>query len=225
LPLRVACHSGVWAVFGAHMAFNFGAYYLTNWSPTYYKDVLGVAPADAYIHLMLPHLSNLAAKAANPAIGAHLAARGHSLVASRRLFTCSGFVLAACLLLSVHACRGSVWLSTLLFSLANASFGLAPSGFKANYLDITEEHVGIIAGYGNTLGTVASFLQPRMLAVILDSTGATPVTTATGSWTLVLGTVAAVNVLAALNYYAHATVTPVERLVAEEGMKPRLKHA
>ena len=26
------------------MAFNFGAYYLTNWSPTYYKDVLGLSP-------------------------------------------------------------------------------------------------------------------------------------------------------------------------------------
>ena len=47
-----------------------------------------------------------------------------------------------------------MWCSTVLFSLTNAAFGLAPSGFKANYLDITEEYVGVISGYGNTLGTV-----------------------------------------------------------------------
>ena len=39
----VALHPGVWAVFVAHIAFNFGAYYMTNWNPTYYADVLGVA--------------------------------------------------------------------------------------------------------------------------------------------------------------------------------------
>ena len=138
LPWAVATHGGLWAVFGAHMAFNFGAYYLTNWSPTYYKDVLGLTPADAAIHLMLPHVTNLAAKAANPAIVSLLARRGYSLLASRRAFTCAGFVLAAAVLLPVHRARASsVWVSTASFSLANAFFGLAPSGFKANYLDVT----------------------------------------------------------------------------------------
>merc|ERR1719231_1330067 len=162
------------------MAFNFGAYYLTNWSPTYYKDVLHVPPEEAYLHLMLPHLTNLAAKALNPSIVALLASRGFSLLASRRAFTISGFTLAALTLWLVYPLRGSVWASTLAFSLANAFFGLAPSGFKANYLDITEAHVGIVSGYGNTLGTVASFVQPKLLARVLDATGATAESTATG---------------------------------------------
>jgi MFS family permease len=68
MPWAVALHPGLWAVFLAHMAFNFGAYYLTNWSPTYYKDVLGVAPKDAYIHLMVPHITNLLVKSSNPSI-------------------------------------------------------------------------------------------------------------------------------------------------------------
>ena len=107
-------------------------------------------------------------------------------------------------------------MSTALFSLANAFFGLSPSGFKANYLDITEEYVGIIAGYGNTLGTVASFVQPKLLARILDATGATAQSTATGSWAAVLATVACTNLLAAGNYALHATVTPVERDAAKK---------
>ena len=71
--------------------------------------------------------------------------------------------------------------------------------------------MGIIAGYGNTLGTVASFVQPKLLAFILQNTGATSATTATGSWTAVLATVALSNILAAGNYALHATVDPIER--------------
>ena len=48
-------------------------------------------------------------------------------------------------------------------------------------LDITEQYVGVIAGYGNTLGTIASFGQPKLLAWILDHTGATAESTAGGS--------------------------------------------
>ena len=109
----------------------------------------------------------------------------------------------------------SVWASTVLFSLANAFFGLAPSGFKANYLDITQDYVGIVAGYGNTLGTVASVVQPKMLGWVLEATGATKETTASGSWTVVLAIVSAVNLLAATNYFAFSTVTPIEKLVLE----------
>ena len=212
MPSNVALSGGLWAVFGAHMAFNFGAYYLTNWSPTYYKDVLGLSPTKAYIHLMIPHFTNLAAKSSNPMIVAALAKNGYSLLASRKVFTCTGFLLATLVLMPVPMMANySVWWSTLLFSLANAFFGLAPSGFKANYLDITEEYVGIIAGYGNTLGTVASFIQPKLLARILEATGATSESTATGSWSLVLATVGLSNMLAAINYASYATVHPIEK--------------
>jgi len=219
LPWGVALHSGLWAVFLAHMAFNFGAYYLTNWSPTYYKDVLGVPPAEAYLHLMIPHLTNLAAKTSNPSINSWLARNGYDLLASRKAFTCAGFILAAAVLTAVYPLRGSVWASTVCFSLANAFFGLAPSGFKSNYLDITEEYVGIISGYGNTLGTVSSFLQPKLLAFILDSTGATKESTATGSWTLVLLVVAGTNLAAAAFYSLFATTVPIEQQVKDRQKK------
>ena len=46
-------------------------------------------------YLMAPHITNLAAKSLNPIIGAALARRGFSLLASRRAFTMAGFSLAA----------------------------------------------------------------------------------------------------------------------------------
>ena len=114
-------------------------------------------------------------------------------------------MLAAAALLPVRFIAGpyKVILSTVCFSIANAMFGLSPSGFKANYLEITEEYVGIIAGYGNTLGTVASFVQPKIIDYVLSTTG---------SWAIVLATVCAVNTAASINYALHATVDPIEKL-------------
>jgi MFS-type transporter involved in bile tolerance (Atg22 family) len=187
----------------AHVAFNFGAYYMTNWNPTYYSEVLGLTAAQARIHLSMPHVSNLLVKALNPSLVRLAEKRGFTLLGSRRLFTTVGFLCSAAMLLPVSQARGlSPWVSTALFSAANCFFGLAPSGFKANYLDITERYVGIISGYGNTLGTFASWAGPQLVAAVLQRTG---------SWDLVLGCVALVNVLAAANYCLHSTVNVVER--------------
>lgn len=202
IPLRLAFHPGLWAIFVAHMAFNFGAYYMTNWNPTYYAEVLQVSPADAQFHLMMPHVTNLISKAMNPILVAMVQRRGFSLLASRQIFTAAGFVAAAAAVLPVYQLRDAgPWVSTTLFSLANACFGLAPSGFKANYLDVTEKYVGVVSGYGNTLGTVASWIGPQLVALILQYSE---------SWDAVLISVAVVNCAAALNYLQHATVTPIE---------------
>ena len=207
MPFHVATSPGLWAVFGAQMAlaFNFGAYYQTNWSSVYYNDVLDVVPKDSAYHLMMPNITNLIAKSLTPTINAFLAKRGYSLLKCRKLFTCSGFMLAAAALLPLRFIVGpnKVILSTVCFSIANAMLGLSPcGGFKNNYLEITEENVGIIAGYGNTLGTVASFVQPKIVDYILSTTG---------SWALVLATVCAVNTAASINYALHATVDPFEK--------------
>lgn len=205
LPLAVAVHPGLWAVFVTHVAFNFGAYYMTNWNPTYYTDVLRMSPAAAKYHLSMPHISNLVSKALNPTLVALVQRNGVGLLGSRRLFTSTGFVLAAGALLCVYSARKmNPWVSTVLFSLANSFFGLAPSGFKSNYLDITEQYVGIISGYGNTLGTMASWAGPQLVAMLLQNYD---------SWALVLLVVATSNVLVSLFYLAYATVTPIEQLV------------
>mmetsp|Transcript_39671 Transcript_39671/g.92083 ORF Transcript_39671/g.92083 Transcript_39671/m.92083 type:complete len:342 (+) Transcript_39671:82-1107(+) len=204
VPLSVALHRGVWAVFICHIAFNNGAYYMTNWSPTYYSEVLRVPPAEAKYHMMLPHVANLAAKATVPGLVALVARRGFSLIMSRKLFTVVGFVISAAALLPVHQLReANPWYSTALFCITNTFFGIAPSGFKSNYLDITEEYVGTIAGYGNTLGTVASWLGPQLVVFLLHRFG---------SWDLVLASVGAINVLAALNYSGNAVASPVEQI-------------
>mmetsp|Transcript_61758 Transcript_61758/g.162222 ORF Transcript_61758/g.162222 Transcript_61758/m.162222 type:complete len:515 (+) Transcript_61758:95-1639(+) len=207
IPLRLALHPGLWAIFVAHICFNYGAYYLTNWSPTYYAEVLRVDPAEAKYHLMLPHIANLATKSLVPTMVTAIDQRGYTLLASRRIFTVAGFLAAGAALAPIHQLKDfNPWVSTILFSVANACFGLAPAGFKSNYLDVTERYVGVVSGYGNTLGTVASWIGPQFVAFILARFA---------SWDIVLCSVAGCNVLAALFYMRYATVTPIEATKAK----------
>ena len=214
MPWKMARHRGLSAIFVCHIAFNFGAYYLTNWSPQYYKDILHLEPNEAKLHLMFPHITNLFIRTLNPSLIAAVGRAGYTLLQSRRLFTFFGYTLAAACLAPVHALKDlDAWVSTALFSIANAAFGLAPTGFKSNYLDVTQQYVGIVAGYGNTLGTVASIIGPRVTAATLVRTK--------GNWYAVLWTVCATNLLAAWNYSRNSVVRPVEQLIQEEEKEKR----
>eukprot|EP00928_Gymnodinium_smaydae_P044335 TRINITY_DN2957_c0_g1_i1.p1 TRINITY_DN2957_c0_g1~~TRINITY_DN2957_c0_g1_i1.p1 ORF type:complete len:487 (+),score=72.40 TRINITY_DN2957_c0_g1_i1:103-1563(+) len=211
LPTHLAFKSGMWAVFVCHMAFNFGAYYLTNWSPTYYSQVLKVSNEHAKYHLMMPHVTNLATKSLNPILIKWVDTLGISVLRNRQLFTVFGFLMAAVVLLPVHQLRGlNPWVSTVLFSACNAFFGLSPSGFKANYLDITEKYVGSISGIGNALATVSSWVGPQFVAFLLSRYQ---------SWDLVLASVALSNIVASVVYLKCATVVPIERDVKPDEKK------
>ena len=214
MPWAMARHPGLWAIFICHIAFNFGAYYLTNWSPQYYKDILNLEPHQAKLHLMLPHVTNLFIRTLNPALISAVSRAGYSLLQSRQLFTVVGYVAAASCLAPVYSLRDlSPWISTAVFSMANGFFGLAPTGFKSNYLDVTQQYVGIVAGIGNTLGTVASIVGPKITAATLVRTD--------GNWYAVLWTVCAVNLVAAWNYSRNAVVRPIETLIEEDKGKKK----
>ena len=52
----------LWAIFAAHGAFNFGVYFVTSWSPTYYQEALALRPEEwaSLVAFSLPPLLNLA---------------------------------------------------------------------------------------------------------------------------------------------------------------------
>lgn len=202
MPFSMLMHPGIWAIFVSHMAFNYGAYFETNWNAIYYVEVLLLTPVQAQVHLMMPHITNLVAKTLAPILNKFVLSRGVSLLATRRLFTSFGFTVAAIAFLPIYSLRASnPWVSTLMFSIANACFGLAPNGFKANYLDVTEVYVGIVSGYGNLLATGMSAIGPIITTFLLKTFE---------RWDVVHLSVAVINMLAVFTFVTFSTTTPVE---------------
>ena len=210
------CEPALLAIFGSHCAFNLGVYFVTTWSPTYYKEVLGLAPEalSSVVALSCPPLVNLGVKlfVTRPAEAALRHGRGFSTLRCRRFFSGVGFVggAAAMLLVQPAAALGGPWLATACFTAAISFAALHPSGFKANYLDaVSPAKAGLVSGFGNTLASCASFAGPLGVSALLSSTG---------SWTVVFVGIGGTNLAAAALFCTLSTATPLdERRAKSEG--------
>jgi hypothetical protein len=148
-------------------------------------------------------VANIAAIFVAPALVKFANQKGTTLRASRCFFTAAGLLGAGLCLGPAYQLRElSPWVTTVLLALANGFFGLSPSGFKANYLDVTELYVGVVSGYGNTLGTCASFFGPQLVGFFLKGNG---------GWDAALASIVAASFFASAVFVSFCTVTPVER--------------
>jgi sugar phosphate permease len=93
----------LWAIFASHAAFNFGVYFITSWTPTYYEEELGLRPDEATLALMMPPLVNLGVKLllCKPLETAMRDVLRLDVLRRRRAFSCLGFIGAAAALMLV----------------------------------------------------------------------------------------------------------------------------
>lgn len=202
VPIKFLYHPALWAIFFAHVTFNYGAYMITNWNPTYYSEVLNMRPAEMSLHLSMPNVLNLMATLLNPTLNRKADAMGFKDLNSRRLFTAAGFMGSAAMMLPIYLLRSrDPWVTTFFFGFGNAFFGLARNGFKSNYLDVTNKYVGTVSGIGNTLGTAALWFGPQFIAYVLINFA---------SWNAVFCSIAVMNTVASINFVWFATATPLE---------------
>lgn len=100
----------------------------------------------------------------------------------------------------------SPWWSTGLFSVALAGTGFHAESFRANYLDVTKEHVGLVSGVGNCLSSLSAMLAPFIVGAILRKTS--------GDWSPVWMLSSLASIAAAVVFGAFSTTTPVEEEVS-----------
>merc|ERR1712232_1043727 len=93
------------------------------------------------------------------------------------------------------------YVTTATFSLVLAFAAFHPSGFKANYMDVTLRSGGVVSGIGNTIGSVASGVGPLLVANWKGFSG---------SWDGPLHSVALLNCIAAVIYCSCSSTTPIE---------------
>jgi len=221
---KVLLHPSILSLFCVHMIYNFVTLTMNSWMPTYYNDVLKLNPNEAKLHIVLPQLTALVVK-----LGVSKFARvvrefrkdktdgGSSdersvLLFSRRFMGYLGFVVMALplsLLPMVAPSKASLssyslspWWSTGLFSAALAGTGFHAESFRANYLDVTQQHVALVSGVGNCLSSVSAMLAPFVVGKIIRMTS--------GDWSPVWRLSAVSSLVAALIFGAFSTTIPVE---------------
>ena len=184
------------AVFLAHSAYNNFRYTLTAWMPTYYDEVLGVAPQTTGMHLASLDFVGVA-------VGMFLKGRVDRLTASgtmtikgvRRLASATGFglmILAAALAALASQLGLPALATTACLWLGWIGIAVHTFGYNASYLEISTKNTGLLMGVGNTFATMPTFLSPIAVVAILDHTG---------SWVNIFLFLAACNAVALAVYH------------------------
>jgi sugar phosphate permease len=234
---KILLHPSVLSLFFVHMVYNFVVLSINSWMPTYYNDVLKLNPNDAKLHIILPQLTALMVKLCVSEFARVLRKvrkdaitktddSGRSdersvLLFSRRFMGYLGFLVMALplfLLPMVAPPKGnslaslppssSPWWSTGLFSVALAGTGFHAESFRANYLDVTQQHVGLVSGVGNCLSSVSAMLAPFVVGKIIKRTS--------GDWSPVWRLSALASLIAGLVFGSFSSTIPVEEQAADE---------
>ncbi len=217
---RILLHPSILTLFFVHMVYNFVILSINSWMPTYYNDVLKLNPNDAKLHIVLPQLMALIIKLCISKFAQYVRkirnggeAGGNDpkvILFSRRFMGYLGFAIMAfpLFLLPMVAppeappALSSPWFSTGLFSAALVGSGFHAESFRANYLDVTRQHVGLVAGVGNSLSSVAAVLAPFVVGTIVQRNA--------GDWAPVWRLTASLSLVAGLVFGSFSTSTPVE---------------
>jgi len=223
---RILLHPSILSLFLVHMLYNFVALSLNSWMPTYYNDVLQMNPKDSKVHIVLPQLAAFLVKLCVSKVAlivrevrkkqkrlSHETVNDERsmILFSRRVMSCMGFLIMAIPLwllpMAVPSVLGSSyspWLSTVLFSVALAGTGFHAESFRANYLDVTEKHVGLVSGVGNCLSSVSAMCSPFVVGKIIKMTR--------GDWSPVWKLFGLSCLIAGLLFGNFSTTIPVEEV-------------
>jgi len=215
--LEALIHAKLWAIYLAHFAFNYGIYFVNSWSAIYYLETFRVRPENAVLHLSLPHGANLILKSfVSPWLNDALRKAGFSDLSCRRTFTGLGFIVMALSLIAVPALASSITATTAALTTAMGFAALHPSGFKANYMDITTTQSGVVSGIGNTIASIAPSLGPLVVARLRLQSG--------GSWDGAFSSTALLCFSAALVFCTLSSTVPIEADIAKHSNKRAKKN-
>lgn len=170
-PLHLFCFVGPWALFWSHAVFNYANYFLNAWLPSMYVERFsGMTAAAAGGYLMWPELAGVATRMVFAAVADKFLLKSGrmSLLGLRRSASALAFFLQGVALMFAVRSADPLFCTAWL-TVAAAVSGFHACGLKANYLDLTRAHSGILAGVGNTLASLGSAAGPVITSSVLAS--------------------------------------------------------
>ena len=101
---------------------------------------------------------------------------------------------------------------TLLFCVSLMGTGFHSESFRANYLDVTTENVGLISGIGNCLSSVSAMMAPFLVGKIIQkySSGSGNNGVVAG-WSVVWKLSSISCLVAAVIFGSFSTTIPIEQ--------------
>jgi MFS transporter, ACS family, D-galactonate transporter len=175
----------MWGTCVATFCYMYFVYFCMTWMPTYFKDRFGLSlTASGWFTFMsfggMATVAILAGWAAD-----RLIARGRNAVATRKVFTIVGFVLAFSEVFGAFSHSTTTTLFLAVFSLSG--LGLATANYWALTQTLTPASASArVAGIQNTAANMAGIAAPWITGILVQRTGSfnAPLI-AVGLWLLV----------------------------------------
>jgi len=210
-------HSAVWTLLISHFVQNCQVYF-AEWLPLFYNSYLGVSPDVASICLTVAASIELPSRAATKNMPDHLARKGMSLLQSRKFMSLQGFgfhcILCAVFGLMILQGVTSPIAFTTVFTLSRAVQAFHSGGYFANYLDLTQDYVGMLSGVGNTLASFAGVVVPNVVAYNLRISK--------DNWVPIAAGGVGLNLVACSLIYRFMSTSCLDGALASESDSPQL---
>ncbi|KAG7396506.1 hypothetical protein PHYBOEH_002213 [Phytophthora boehmeriae] len=185
-----------WAIYVAHMCYNYSWYILLGWIPQYFEQALDInLGKKGGFAAALPYMCGYTGTLLFGRIGDVLVTRGYRELHVRQGMNAFSFLGCAFFLFSLRLAR-SAPVAVGLLSLTLFTSRAAMAGYWVNMIDVAPNHAAHVMGVSNTFGTIPGIVGNIVTGTILE---------VTGSWDLVFGIAALVLVFGAAVFHCFAS--------------------
>ncbi|KAG2525741.1 hypothetical protein BBI17_000477 [Phytophthora kernoviae] len=185
-----------WAIYVAHMCYNYSWYILLGWIPQYFEQVLDInLGKKGGFAAALPYMCGYTGTLLFGRIGDLLVTRGYRELHVRQGMNAFSFLGCAFFLFSLRLAKTAP-VAVGLLSLTLFTSRAAMAGYWVNMIDVAPNHAAHVMGVSNTFGTIPGIVGNIVTGTILE---------VTGSWDLVFGIAALVLVFGAVVFHCFAS--------------------
>ncbi|XP_067665280.1 sialin-like [Haliotis asinina] len=156
----------VWAIVGAHIAYDWGGFTSITLLPQFMKQVLKFDIQENGGLSALPYVVLWLANIASGPIADGLRSRHFSTKVTRKIMNSVGLLVPAVLMLGVGYVGCNPVMAVSLLTLGVGMSGFTLSGFSINHIDIAPRFAGILMGISNSFGTTTGFIGPVVVGVL-----------------------------------------------------------
>jgi MFS family permease len=178
----------MWAIVVPNVAYNWNAYLMMSWLPTYLNQELGVPKRSLYVTAFPYIMCAVGGLVFSYAADALVLHKKCSVLCVRRMATATALLVPAlCLVLFLRTWHPTV--AIVILCISSFFSGAAACGYSSNHGDISN-NAGLTFAISNTIATIPGITAGPLTAWLTEH----------GSWSLVFYIAALINVGGALWY-------------------------